>query len=310
MSRYSRRTHRGPWGFAAALAVACLTGTAPGQDLEPRAYSPAPLGTHFAVLGLGYSTGDVLLDPSVPITDVKADLGLGALGYAQTFKLAKRSASLTVTLPYVFGTVSGQIEEEFAETTRSGFGDGSARVAVNLIGGPALTRQEFARRKRVATLGASLLVKVPTGEYDPARLINIGMNRWSFKPELGLSVPAGKFDLDLYVGVWLFTDNPDFYGGQRRSQAPLLTTQAHASYTFRPGLWLAADATFYAGGRTTLDGIEMDDRQENSRGGITLAVPFAKAYSLKFSCSTGVSTRIGGKFTTFAMAVQYRWFSR
>jgi hypothetical protein len=281
-----------------------------GQDLEPRAYSAAPIGAHFLVLGLAYSSGSVLLDPSVPITDIAARIGLAASSYAATFDLAGRTASLAVILPYALGKVSGLVGEDFETITRSGFGDLRMRAAVNLLGGRALTPREFAGRKPAPTLGASLVVVAPLGQYYPDKLVNIGTNRWAFKPEIGLSVPAGKWVLDLAASVWLFNDNADFYGGQRRSQNALWAGQGHVSYTFRPGLWLAADLTFYTGGRTSLDGVVKDDRQENSRGGLTLSVPLAKAYSLKVSWSTGVITRIGGEFTVFGLAFQYRWFDR
>ena len=294
------------------LGLLGLAGTMFGQDLEPRAYSAAPVGARFLVMGLGYSAGGVLLDPSVPIMDVKAKISLAAPGYLETFRLFGRTASLAVVLPYAWGKMSGQVGEEVDRrtVTRSGFGDLRMRFSVNLLGNRALTPQEFARRKPATTLGVSLVTVMPTGQYDPARLINIGTNRWAFKPEFGLSQPLGKWVLDLATAVWLFTDNPKFYGGQLRSQDPLWATQGHVSYSFRPGLWLAADLTYYAGGRTMVNGAVKDDRQGNARGGLTLAVPFAKGYSLKFSWSTGVVTRIGGKFTVYGVALQYRWFNR
>ena len=296
----------------ACLMVLAMAGALAGQELEPRAYSPAPVGTRFLIFGLGYSTGGVLLDPSVPVTDVKAKIGMGSPGYVETFGLFGRTATLAVALPYALGKMSGLVGEgmDRQTVTRSGFGDLRLRIAVNILGGRALTLQEFSRRKPSTTLGLSLVVIVPTGQYDPAHLINIGTNRWSFKPEFGLSHPIGKWVLDLAAGVWLFTDNPNFYGGQIRTQAPLWSTQGHVSYSFRPGLWLAADLTFYAGGRSTVNGVLKDDRQGNTRGGITLAFPFARAYSLKFGVSSGVITRIGGKFTSYSMAFQYRWFNR
>jgi len=306
-----KRTKQHLLALTAFIAVLGLAGIVFGQDLEPRAYSAAPVGARFLVIALAYSYGNVLLDPSVPITDVNAKIGLGAPGYLETFRLFGRAASLALVLPYASGKFRGQVGEEVDRrtVTRSGFGDLRMRFAVNLLGNRALSLQEFARRAPATTLGMSLLVVMPTGRYDPSRLINVGTNRWSFKPEFGLSHPMGKWVLDLAAGVWLFTDNSNFYGGQLRTQAPLWTTQGHVSYSFRPGLWLAFDATYYAGGRTTVNGVVKDDRQGNTRGGLTLAVPFAKAYSLKFSWSTGVITRIGGKFTAFAVALQYRWFS-
>jgi hypothetical protein len=307
--RAGGRAKRRPLALAAAVAFLGLAATVLGQDLEPRAYAAAPVGAHFLVMGLGYSGGSVLFDPSLPFTDVTARIGLGHLSYVQTFRLIGRSASLAVVLPYALGKMSGQVGEDLTTIHRSGFSDIRARLSMNLIGSRAMSPQEFSRRDPATTLGASLVVVAPTGQYDPLHLINIGTNRWAFKPELGLSQPIGHWVLDLAAGVWLYTDNTDFNGGQRRSQAALLTTQGHVSYTVRPGLWLSAGATFYAGGRTSVNGVEMQDRLENFRTGLMLAIPIAKAYALKFSWSTGVVTRIGGNFTAYMVAFQYRWFS-
>lgn len=150
----------------------------------------------------------------------------------------------------------------------------------------------------------------PSGQYDPAKLINIGSNRWSFKPEVGLSQPAGRWLLEAYGGVWLFTDNTDFYGGSRREQKPIGTLQAHASYTFRPRLWLAGDATYYGGGRSTLAGVVKSDVQSNSRFGLTLGLPLGRRQSLKVAWATAFTTRVGGDFDTVAVAWQMLWLDR
>jgi len=138
--------------------------------------------------------------------------------------------------------------------------------------------------------------------------VNVGTNRWAFKPEVGLSHPSGRWFLELYAGTWLFTVNDDFFGGSRREQSPLLAVQGHFSYTFRPRLWLAGDATFYTGGRTTVDGVEKADLQRNTRLGLTLAVPVKRRSALKASWSRGVVTRVGGDFQTLALGYQVLWF--
>jgi hypothetical protein len=78
-------------------------------------------------------------------------------------------------------------------------------------------------------------------------------------------------------------------------------------YTFRPSLWLAVDGVYYTGGRTTLDGRRGDDLQENTRVGLTLAVPINKNNSIKFYAGTGVITRTGSDFDTIGIAWQIRW---
>jgi hypothetical protein len=179
---------------------------------------------------------------------------------------------------------------------------------VNLLGGPALTPREFVRHKPETTLGASLTVIAPFGQYDPAKLINLGTNRWACKPELGLSHPAGDWTFELYAGVWLFEANDNFFGGQVKRQDPLASYQTHIVYEMRPRLWAAVDFTYYAGGETTVNGKPQNDRQGNTRGGLTLSVPIKQDQSLKLSWTRGVSTRIGSSFDTFGIVWQLLWF--
>jgi hypothetical protein len=298
---------RHPARLAAALSLAGAS-LAGAQDMEPRAYSPSPTGANFVVLVYGHTRGEVVFDPSLPFEDVSARVNGATLLYGRTFGLLGRSASVGVGLPYAWGDMEGRVQEEFRSITRSGLADLRVRLTTNLVGGPALARADFAKRPPRTTLGSSLVVVAPTGQYDPAKLVNIGANRWAFKPELGLVHPMGRVVVEGYVGAWVFTTNPDFYGGQRREQDPLLSLQGHASYTFKPRMWLAGNATYYTGGRTTLDGRVNADLQRNSRLGLTFALPFGPRHSLKLAWATGFTTRIGGDFDTLAVGWQYLWF--
>jgi hypothetical protein len=307
MNRRSRIS-RIAWAGAAALLIAGASRDASAQELEPRAYSPSPLGVNF--LGLSYlrSTGGVAVDPSLPLDNIDAEVNTASLVYARTFGLFGRSASIGFVLPYSRADVSGDVFKQQQAVTRTGLADPRLRLAVNLFGGPALDREEFAAREPSTTLGASLIVVAPLGKYDSDRLINLGSNRWAFKPEIGVYQPLGPWSLELYAGAWFYTDNDKFFGGVRREQEPIATLQAHVGYTFRPNLWVAADATYYAGGRSTVNGVQKDDRQENTRFGLTLSLPVAQGHSLKLNWSEGVTERIGTSFTTFGVTWQYTWF--
>ena len=149
----------------------------------------------------------------------------------------------------------------------------------------------------------------PTGEYDPGKLVNLGTNRWAFKPELGVSHPfgGGRWWAEAYAGVWMFTHNDDFFGGQHRTQDPLTVAQAHLIRVFRPGLWAAVNGTYYSGGATTLNGTQNADRQENTRVGATLAMPLTRKQSLKVAIAKGTTTRVGSKLTTVGITWQRIW---
>ena len=293
-----------------ALLLLVAAGAAPAQELEPRAYSPNPIGANFLVAAYGYSAGDVLFDPAVPITDAKAYVNSAAFGYGRSFGLLGRLASVGVVVPYVWASMNGNVFEDRRDITRSGLADVRVKFTVNLLGGPALTLREFAARKPRTTLGASVLVNTPTGQYDPAKLVNLGTNRWAFKPEVGLSVPTGRWNLDLYAGVWFYADNPDFYGGKRLEQDPLASLQAHVAYTIRPRMWIAADATWYSGGRTYNGGVPASERQDNSRAGLTFAMPLGKQHGLKVAWAKGVTARVGDKVNMYSISYQFLWFDK
>ncbi|HEX2495150.1 MAG TPA: transporter [Steroidobacter sp.] len=281
--------------------------TCGAQELEPRAYSPNPIGLNFFGIGFVRTSGGVLVDPSLPVSNVDARLNSAVLGYGRTFSVFHRSASAAVAVPYVEGEVAGDVGENRREVQRSGFADPRLRLTVNLIGDEALTPAQFAVRKPATSLGATIVVVPPLGEYDSSKLVNLGANRWAVKLELGLSHPHGPWHLETYGGVWMFTENERFLGVGRK-QDPISTVQAHVSYTFRPRLWLAANATYYRGGETTVDGRGNADLQSNTRIGLTLSLPIRGRQSTKITWSDGVATRIGGDFTIIGVAWQYTWF--
>jgi hypothetical protein len=299
------RVNKALAGGVALVAAAVAPAALRAQEIEPRAFSPSPVGVTFVVAAYGRSTGGILTDPSLPVDDVEAEIDGSAIGVGHTFSFFGRSASIAVLQPRASGHFTGTLNGEDAEASRSGLGDTKVRFATNLLGGPALSAADFAKRRPGTTIGASLTVSAPTGEYHPDKLINVGSNRWAIKPEVGIAHPIGRWYVEGVAGVWVFGDNDEFFGGQHREQDPLASLQGHLSYVFRPSLWLAVNAIWYEGGRSTLNGVAKDDRQSNSRYGLTLSVPLGRTQSLKFTWNDGASTRIGSDFTSYGIAWQY-----
>jgi hypothetical protein len=277
------------------------------QDLEPRAFSPAPVGLNFAALGYAFSFGNVVLDPALPITDGEADVHSILAGYVRTIDFFGMSGKIDAGVPYVaHGKWKGLVEGVPDSTTRSGFGDPAVRLSVNFIGSPALKLPEFAKRKHGTIVGASFQVRMPLGQYGPTKLINLGTNRWTFKPRIGVSQPIGPWIVEGHGTAWFFTDNPDNFGN-RISQDPLWALDAHFARLFGKGIWASLDFGYIIGGRTSNNGIESISRQESLRGGLTLAVPLARRHSIKLGYFAGLYTELGSDFDNLLVVYQYRW---
>ena len=260
--------------------------------------------------GFGYTYGSVMTDPTLPIQDLQAKIETPLVGIGRTFSLFGLTSQAFVSLPYSWAQVSGQVIGKDSSITRSGFSDAKFRFSVLLLGAPAATAEEFAKAPREPVLGASLTVIAPTGQFFSGKLINLGTNRWSFKPELGLSYPlAERWLIDFYAGVSLFTDNNSFFPGTSvRSQNPLISFQAHLSYNLDPLTWAAVNLTYYTGGQSSVNDTYNDDRLNNSRIGATVNLPVGQKHSVKMAFSTGAIVRFGANFTTVSVAWQTALF--
>jgi hypothetical protein len=111
----------------------------------------------------------------------------------------------------------------------------------------------------------------------------------------------------MMAGVWLFTDNTNFAGGQTREQDPIGSVQLHARYRASPTFWVSGNANFYTGGRTTVSGERNLDLQRNSRIGITSAWSINSRHSIRLSLSRGAYTNIGADFTSVGVGYNFAW---
>jgi hypothetical protein len=298
-------------GYAASLVLwgvlALLPSPVSAQELEPLAYRPLPSGMNFVVGSYSYSSGNILVDPTAPLEGLEAEVHTMAFGYLRSFSLAGRSASISVVAPYVHMKASATVNGQFAKGSRSDWADARAKFTVNLLGAPAMSLPEFMSAPQGRTLGVGLTIVLPTGQYDMAKLINFGSNRWSFKPEVGYSSIYKHWIFEAAVGVWFFTTNSEGFGETTIRQDPIGSFQAHVTYNFKRGLWLALNLNYFTGGRTSVDGQDRDDLQSNSRTGLTLSIPIVGPHSLKLAAHRGAVTRAGADFKVGTIAYQYRW---
>ena len=290
-----------------SFGLTSFTSSAHAQSLEPRAYSNAPVGLNFVLAGYQNSSGALLFDPSLPITDANANVDLGLLGYVRTLDVAGNLAKFGVILPYASLSASGFVDGNFRTRDTSGLGDPTFYYSYNFYGAPALSMQEFRNFQPGTVSGFTIKLTAPLGEYESDKIVNISTNRWSFEPGIGISQPIGNWTLEASAAATLYTDNDDFDNGKTRQQDNIYSTQLHVTYSFPRNIWAAISATYYTGGQTTIEGVEKNDLQKNWRTGFTLSLPVNRYHSIKFYGSSGVSQRTGNNYDALGLVWQYRW---
>jgi hypothetical protein len=255
------------------------------QELEPRRWSHLPTGKNFAGGGYVYTEANILFDPVLRIENVEMEMHTWALKYIRTFELFQKSARVDVTQGYQEGRWTGLVDGVPSSIKRNGLSDSVLRFAINLYGAPPLEGKEFsAYRAKVdveTIVGTALVVQLPTGDYMDDKLINLGTNRFTFRPQFGVVHNRGKWSMELTGAVWLYTDNDDFFNGNKLEQDPYYTIQTHLIYTFRPEFWTAASAGYGYGGESTVSGLEKNDRRETLAWALSFGFPITRQLGVK-----------------------------
>jgi hypothetical protein len=278
------------------------------QDLEPRSLSPAPVGMNIVLAGYSYSHGNILTDAALPIEGLNAKINSFIGAYVRTIDFFGLSGKVDIIVPYSFGTWEGEVYDIDSSVSRAGISDPLARLSVSLLGGPAQSISEFKGTNSNFTLGASLRVRIPLGQYDNTKLINLGSNRWMFKPSIGMSYKAARWVFEFHLSSWLFTTNNEYYNGNELKQNPMYSGQVHAIYSFKAGFWAALSYGLVTGGETTMNGEYKNDTQSSEKVGAVLIFPFSMFHSIKLGFTSGISARYGSKFDSYVLAYQFRWF--
>ncbi|MEM1113592.1 MAG: transporter [Pseudomonadota bacterium] len=289
------------------LLAICRVPVAAAQELSPRAYWPAPTGTKLISIAYVNTGGDVVIDPSLPVSGVDSDIDTLLLAYRHTTDWFGRTSTVILEMPMVQGETSGRLEDDSVVTRDLvGVGDVAATLSVNLLGAPAMDAEGFQalRRDPHPTLGASVRVVAPTGKYSEDRIVNVSANRWASKLELGYMLPIHrKWLFEAEIGVWLFGDNDEFALG-RREQKPIWAGEFHLVHRFNPGFWASLDFNYFRGGQTIIDGDTKDDLQRNTTAGLTLVFPFVRRQSIKVGYGRGSVRVSDNDFYNFVVSYQ------
>jgi hypothetical protein len=282
------------------------------QEIVPRRWSHLPIDANFAGGGYAYTEADISIDPVLRIENVEMELHTWAVRYIRTFELFQKSARIGFTQGFQEGRWSGTVDGTSKSITRSGLSDSVVRFAINLYGAPPLEGKEFVAYQAGADVetivGTALVVHFPTGDYMDDKLINLGTNRFTFRPQLGVVHNRGKWSMELTGAVWLHTDNDDFFNGNRLETDPFYTFQTHLDYTFRPRLWAAASAGYGYGGESTVSGVDKNDRRENLVWALSLGFPITRQFGVKVAyVGTRTQASVGQDSDSIAAGLSVFW---
>lgn len=273
------------------LGFCCfLIEQAHSQDLEPRRWTPLPVGT--SILGAAYAktSGDIAFDPLLLIEDGKAELDTLVMSYSHFFALGRKLARFDALVPWQHANYRGLLDGTPDGVTRADFTDPVFRFSVHLLGAPdagAGESSKGATKKRVSTVvGAAVAVRVPLGEYIDEELINLGQNRFVVRPQIGMVHSRGPWSFELTASTFFYTENDSFLGDKRRRQAPTHAIQSHVVRVFRPGFWASVSAAYGWGGENTVDTAAKGDTRRDVLAAVSIGFPVARNQGVKFSYSS------------------------
>jgi hypothetical protein len=304
MKTFSRRVLTG--GCLTLLLCSCACGF--GQFTDPRTYENAPVGVNSAEVDYGYGHANTSLDTSLVVEGASFHVNQGTLVFTRYFGLLGRAAWVKPSLP--IGGLSGSIQETNINGSVTGTGDSSYMAGIVLKGGPALNPAEFESFKAVSTVGVSLTMTAPTGQYDENKLLNLGSDRWSFKPEIGYSVPFGReqrWTLDTYANAYFYTDNRTYRGAEILGQDPLIGVEWHLSHDFNDSVWASLDTRYSFRGTTFLDGINQGNSQQNFVLGAEVNVSVNARNSLVLALGKAFIHQNGPSISAVSVRYAYSW---
>jgi outer membrane putative beta-barrel porin/alpha-amylase len=278
----------------------------------PRKWTHIPMDTNFVGAGYVRIESDIFTDPTFILQDVKMEKDIWAGKYIRTFELFDKSARFDLTQTYQEGKWTGLLDGVSASATRKGLSDTFVRFSMNLYGAPPLKGKQFAEyrsSKKVETIvGLGLAVRLPTGEYMEDKLINLGQNRFAFRPHVGVTHRWGKWTAELTGELSFYTENDEFFNGKKLEQDPLFFTHAHLIYSVRPGFWIGASAGYNYGGENTVDGVAKDDTKQNLAWAFSLAYPISRSVGISVKyIETNTQESTGADSEIFSAGLSYAW---
>lgn len=294
--------------FASVALATFHAAGARAQFTDPRNYDNTPIGLNQFELNYAYIHADASIDNSLVVRGANLDLNQGTVDYTRYFGFVGHCMWLEAAVPIagLVGSVSGTI----IHGSTAGTGDSSYQVAMLFKGGPALTVEEFHEYRPTTTLGGSFTITAPTGLYNSNKILNLGSDRWSFKPEIAFTHPFGAekhWEFNAYANVSFYTDNTSYHGQQILGQEPIPGFEGHISYSFSDSIWASVDGRCSFRGTTFLDDVSQNNTQRNFILGSELGIALSTRNSMVLEFAKAVVHQNGPALVGFSVRYDYTW---
>ncbi|MFW2440159.1 MAG: transporter [Arenicellales bacterium] len=291
----------------AVLVWSALLNVSSAQELEPRRWTHVPVDSNFFGLAYVRTDGDVLFDPVLRIEESSVNIKTAIATYLRSFDLSGKTARFDVRIPYQQARWQGLLDGTPASVERQGFGDPRIRLSVNFFGAPALKGREFQAYRTSHTtntvVGAALAVTLPLGEYKEDKLLNLGQNRFIIRPQIGAVHSRGPWSFELTGSTFFYTDNNEFWNGNKREQEPLFAMQAHVIRSFHYGVWASVSAGAAWAGQSSVNGEAKGDQKRDSLYALSAGLPVGRRSSIKIAYAKGRTHKeVGSDADNFAVA--------
>lgn len=272
------------------LPCLLLPGRALGQDDGARLYMMVPDKTTIASVRLHSMHSNLAVDPGSVAEGDHLDTTLAVFQFVQTLKIAGGQSSMFLVVP------ASRIEPDIAQPgsamsgSVSGLGDAQLGFVLGVSGTPALSPEAYTKHK--PGLAMNLLAKIffPTGQYDSARSINVGANRWALR--LGVPIVYAIGDtmtdpqlttIELMPTVTFFGTNSEPMGADVTKQDPLFIMEGHLTRGLTSKFWASLDMLWREGGEVKIDGVGVGNSQRALSLGATGTLAINKNSSLRMS---------------------------
>jgi len=279
---------------------------------EPRKWNHLPMNVNFSGVTYVYSEADIFTDPALKLENVELVEHIWLAKYIRTFEVFNKSARIDITQGYIEAEWQGLLDGTPAKAKRSGLSDSFVTISVNLYGAPPLEGKAY-RAYRVAAenetiVGVALKVRLPTGEYMDDKLLNLGGNRFVFKPQVGMVHNWGQWTVEATGEVAYYMDNNEFFDGNKLEQRPLYFVHGHLMYTVRSGLWVGVSTGYDYGGSTHINGQDKIDKKENVGWVLSATYPISPTMGAKLGyIDTRTKASTGLDSQSLTATLSYLW---